>query len=181
MLIHAIEKNRGDKRIEGENVISNKEFKEGFTKDITSEQKSKSNEGARTLSTGEHWGQRGQQHKGPGAGTGLSWGMTASISVGSPWKAGKGITTQRELSNCGWEKKKERGHHIVSRFWGWILGMEEIRISFIKLEKNMWLILCPIFLALKDTLLMEVSQEIWRFFFFAFWFWVEKQGFFFFF
>lgn len=54
MLIHAIEKNRGDKRIEGENVISNKEFKEGFTKDITSEQKSKSNEGARTTSTGEH-------------------------------------------------------------------------------------------------------------------------------
>lgn len=49
MLIHAIEKNRADKRIEDENVISNKEFKEGFTKDRTSEQKSKGSEGARTM------------------------------------------------------------------------------------------------------------------------------------
>lgn len=49
MLIHAMEKNKADKRIESENVISNQEFKEGFTKDITSEQKSKGNQGARTM------------------------------------------------------------------------------------------------------------------------------------
>ena len=41
-----MEKNKADVTTEGENVILDQQFKEGFNKSVTSEQKSKGNEGA---------------------------------------------------------------------------------------------------------------------------------------